>query len=303
MISKYTKNSVTWIDISSPSIEEVQSLKEEFLFSEKVISEILTPTLRAQTSVYDGYLFAVMHFPTLEGVKKGSRRAEVDFILGKHFLITIHYENIESMNGFGAILDRFLSQSPIELRNPGHLFSLFAEELYKTSNKDLDKIDKTLDDIEKNIFDGKERKMVNVLSESIHKLIDFDHAIRFHDYVYADIQKFGASLYGESFNRDIETLVEVLETLEERQRFLREAVDEFKSTTDPLLQHKTTDAMKTLTMMSFVIFPLSLIAGVFGMNVKDMPIVEGSNSFWVILAFMLAVSVCMFIFFKWKKWL
>ncbi len=303
MISKYTKNSVTWIDISSPSVEEVQSLKEEFLFSEKVIDEILTPTLRAQTSVYDDYIFAVMHFPTLEGVKKGSRRAEVDFILGKHFLITIHYENIESMSGFGAILDRFLSQSPIELRNPGHLFSLFAEELYKTSNKDLDKIDKTLDEIEKNIFDGKERKMVNVLSESMHKLIDYDHAIRFHDHVFGDIKRFGIKLFGQSFAEDIDQLVEILRSLSERQRFLREAVDEFKSTNDTLLQHKTTDAMKTLTMMSFVIFPLSLIAGIFGMNVTNMPIVEGPNSFWVILTFMLAVSVCMFMFFKWKKWL
>lgn len=303
MISKYTKNSVTWIDISSPSIEEVKSLKDEFLFSDKVIDEIFTPTLRAQTSVYDDYMFAVMHFPTLEGVKKGSRRAEVDFILGKHFLITIHYENIESMNSFGAILDRFLAQSPIELRNPGHLFSLFAEQLYKTSNKDLDKIDKTLDDIEKNIFDGKERRMVNVLSESIHKLIDFDHAIRFHDYLYNDIKKFGVKLYGETFSEDVDNLVEILNTLLERQRFLREAVDEFKSTNDTLLQHKTTDAMKTLTMMSFVIFPLSLIAGVFGMNVESMPIVHGPNSFWVILTFMLIVSISMFIFFKWKKWL
>lgn len=303
MISKYTKNSVTWIDISSPSIEEVQSLKEEFLFSEKVISEILTPTLRAQTVVYEDYLFAVMHFPTLEGVKKGSRRAEVDFILGKHFVITIHYENIESMNGFGSILDRFLSQSPIALRNPGHLFALFAEELYKTSNKDLDKVDKTLDEIEKNIFDGKERRMVNVLSESIHKLIDYDHAIRFHDHVYEDIRKFGVEMYGETFKDDIDTLIDSLEALSERQRFLREAVDEFKSTNDTLLQHKTTDAMKTLTMMSFVIFPLALIAGIFGMNVKNMPIVDGQNSFWVILTIMLIVSITMFMFFKWKKWL
>lgn len=303
MISKYTKNSVTWIDISSPTSEEVKSLKDEFLFSDKVIEEILTPTLRTQSDIYEDYFFAVMHFPTLEGVKKGSRRAEVDFILGKHFLITIHYENIESMNDFGAILDRFLSQSPVELRNPGHLFALFAEELYKTSNRDLDKIDKTLDDIEKNIFDGKERKMVNVLSESIHKLIDYDHAIRFHDHVYEDLKKPGSDMYGQTFLSDIDQLIDSLEALSERQRFLREAVDEFKSTNDTLLQHKTTDAMKTLTMMSFVIFPLSLIAGIFGMNTKNMPIVDGPNSFWFIISFMFAVSIAMFMFFKWKKWI
>jgi len=303
MISKHNKNSVTWIDVVNPTEEEVFNLKEEFLLSDRVTGEILNPSIRAQTAVYDDYIFAIMHFPSLEGSKKGSRRSEIDFILGKHFLITIHYENIEGMNSFGKILDRFLAESPIELRHSGHLFSLFVKELYKTSNKDLDKIEKTLDDIEKNIFSGKERKMVAVLSESIHKLIDYDHAIRFHSYIYADMEKIGVKLFGINFKDEIDEAKELLNSLIERQRFLREAVDEFKSTNDTLLQHKTNDVMKTLTMMSFVIFPLSLIAGIFGMNSGNMPIIGGQYDFYQIIGLMVCVSLVMFTFFRFKKWL
>jgi len=61
--------------------------------------------------------------------------------------------------------------------------------------------------------------------------------------------------------------------------------------------------MKTLTIMAFVTFPLTLISSVFGMNTTYLPIVGVHGDFWIILGFMCTLAIVFFSYFKYKKWL
>jgi magnesium transporter len=61
--------------------------------------------------------------------------------------------------------------------------------------------------------------------------------------------------------------------------------------------------MKTLTVFSVIVLPLNLLAGIFGMNVKNMPLVGMLHSFWIILGIMsLGMIIMIFIFYR-KRWL
>src|SRR4030095_595470 len=46
------------------------------------------------------------------------------------------------------------------------------------------------------------------------------------------------------------------------------------------------DVMKTLTVLSSIILPLSLIAGIYGMNFENMPELKTANGYFLTLAFM-----------------
>ena len=61
--------------------------------------------------------------------------------------------------------------------------------------------------------------------------------------------------------------------------------------------------MKTLTIMALVTFPLSLIAAIFGMNTRILPIVGKPNDFWIIMGIMLILKFVMFIYFKIRRML
>ena len=61
--------------------------------------------------------------------------------------------------------------------------------------------------------------------------------------------------------------------------------------------------MKTLTTVAFITFPLTLIAGVFGMNAIAIPIIGYKYDFWIILGGMLLTTIVVFGFFKFKKWI
>ncbi len=56
-------------------------------------------------------------------------------------------------------------------------------------------------------------------------------------------------------------------------------------------------------VLAFVFLPLSFIAGLFGMNTVNNPIIGSSADFWILCGIMLAVAVGCFVYFRHKGWL
>ncbi len=63
-----------------------------------------------------------------------------------------------------------------------------------------------------------------------------------------------------------------------------------------------TEVMTTLTIIGAIMLPLTLIAGIFGMNNDDLPL-ELVGGFWGIIAMMVAFAVLMLSFFWRRGWL
>lgn len=70
-----------------------------------------------------------------------------------------------------------------------------------------------------------------------------------------------------------------------------------------LLSHRTNTIMRTLTVISAIFMPLSLIAGVFGMNFVRMPILQMTWGFHATLLSMLALVIALLIIFRYKRWI
>jgi magnesium transporter len=80
-------------------------------------------------------------------------------------------------------------------------------------------------------------------------------------------------------------------------------IEVLNNTNESLLNDRMNSIMKTLTIFTVMLYPLNLLAGIFGMNAKFMPFVDGRYGFWIILGLMSTFSLCMLIFFERKKWL
>ena len=83
----------------------------------------------------------------------------------------------------------------------------------------------------------------------------------------------------------------------------KEMVEVLNNTNESMLNDKMTNIMKTLTIFSVILLPLNLLAVVFGMKTKYMPIVDQHYGFWIILAIMFICSLIMVAIFSKKKWL
>lgn len=66
--------------------------------------------------------------------------------------------------------------------------------------------------------------------------------------------------------------------------------------------HRTNEIMRVLTVISAIFLPLSLVAGIFGMNFEYMPELHYRYAYFIALGFMGAVALLMLVIFRRKRW-
>ena len=304
MISKYKYKKLTWIDLESPNREEVLEIAEKYDLPDLVSDELLRKTMRSKVDLYPDLIYLILHFPAT-GHKHGKdMHTEIDFIIGKNFLITAHYELVDPLHEFAKAFEVSSILQKTDIGNhAGFLFFHIVKNLYRYSTGQLEDIQGHLEKVENNIFDGHEKEMVNEISKINRKLLDFKQSIRFHKEVLGSFEIAGKKFFGESFGYNLSILSGEYNKVENLLDSHKELLNDLRDTNDSLLTDKTNETMRTLTIMSFTIFPLTLIATLFSMRADYMPLVGMRGDFWIIIGLMILAVFGMYRFFKKKKWL
>ncbi len=73
-------------------------------------------------------------------------------------------------------------------------------------------------------------------------------------------------------------------------------------TSDSVSSYRINEVMRILTVISVIMLPLSLISGIYGMNVL-LPVAREPYAFLAILGLMAVIAVGMLLYFKRRKWL
>jgi magnesium transporter len=303
MIRRYAYKRAIWVDIVNPTTEEVRQVMDEFKIVPAVAEELVSPSHKSRVELHKDYLYLILHFPAFKHSHADDEKQEVDFIIGKDFLITARYETIDAMEKYGkvvevnSILDRGFPEDCT-----GVIFFGIIQEIYHSLFNELEYIDSWLGKIEDGIFNDKEKEMVKALSEVSRTLLNFKKSTDFHKEVLESLDLYGRKLFDEHFSYHVRRLLDEYAKVQNTLRNNMEMVAELRETNNSLLTTREGEIMKTLTLLAFITFPLTLIATIFGMNTTQVPIVGNAYDFWIILGIMVSSTLMMFAFFKWKRW-
>ncbi len=168
----------------------------------------------------------------------------------------------------------------------------------------LDHISEKIEEIENNVFKGKEKEMLMEIAMVKKELIDFRRAINPQRSVLEILSKKSLRIFSQEIRpmaqEVIGSIIRVWNVLENN----RELVTSLEETNNSLLSYKLSDIMKFLTVVSFITFPLSVIVGFFGMNIfGNISLIQNPFTWIIILVTMAIISTIMVIYFKRKKWL
>jgi magnesium transporter len=102
------------------------------------------------------------------------------------------------------------------------------------------------------------------------------------------------------FYRDVHDHLQRISDLSENYRDLVSGLFDIHFA---VIANKTNDVMKVMTLISTIMLPLSLIAGIYGMNFENMPELKSANGYFLTLGVMFLVALG-FIYYFWRKgWL
>lgn len=303
MIERLNQKQVVWVDASNPTNEEIHQLMTEFSLSPSLVSDFAAPVPRSEAIVQDKTVKLTMDFPIVHRTDITGPH-EIKFLVSNEYLITVRYEDISAVDTFKKEFDMLATLGKTSKKLTGtDIFIALMNELYHGTAKKLDHVQSLLSDMEKDIYDGHEKDMVFQLSEMSRKLITFKQTIKAHDDVFRDAKPHFEAVFKKSYRDELEDLHMHYFHLLRRTGTLFETLEDFRNTNLALLSTKQNEVMKTLTIMAFVTFPLTLFTSLFGMNTQTTPILGQRNDFWVIVGIMIVAAIGFFAFFKWKRWM
>ena len=305
MMTRHTRGTTTWVDLESPTHEELSVVMKEFGINSRIEEEIVSPTPYPISIGFPDYEYMVLHFPTSSNTD-GARSQEVDFIVGTTFLITVRYEVVEPLHSLHRVFeaDELLGY-PDSHHSPEALVEQVLRRLYSSVTAEAEQLLRILERIELDIFSGRERQTVRSISNVNRVLLRFETMLARHE---APLQGFLERICGPAFfgKRTSERCARIAAERSHAMALVtsyRAVASELRITNDSLLSASQNGVMKTLTIMAFVTFPLTLISSIFGMNTDYLPIVGMRGDFWIVISAMVFMAASFFIFFRLKRWL
>jgi len=296
---------VRWVNIINAGKVEINYLRKNYNFDLSHLRLTAASFVAQRPIVFKGpsYLFLILHFPTLEGDRIVA--GEIDFFVGHEFLITISNNNLPSLNNFFNL----------GKKDPNSLLSFTTESsailLYEILERLINDCFNLLDNnsleikkVENLIFSNEQSKAVQKILLLRRNIINIRKIMQNHKNILKELTKMKSSLVDPmAIKKYYEILVADSKRLWENLDNQKEMIEVLNSTNESMLNGQMNIIMKTLTVFSVIVFPLSLLAGIFGMNAVNMPLVGSSNGFWLILGIMFIGSLGMVIYFKYRKWI
>jgi magnesium transporter len=303
MLTRYVQRHLTWVDLISPTPSEVRSLMDEFSIDPSFANELLTSSYKPKVERRGELIYVILHFPLLRGMGKVPEE-EIDFLIGKNFLITARYAQSDPLHSFAKAFEvnQVLGHHATATHG-GHLFAAMARNLYQALGDECDILERHLSDIEEHIFNSDERSMVVRLSQTGRIIHDFRQRLIPHKEMLSSLEPQATRMFGPEFVYYIRTIEGDYQRVRTILENLREALIELRETNNSLLSTKQNETIKTFTVIAFFFLPLSFIAALFSMHTSDTPLVDMQGGFWIVLGVMALLAAVFFVYFKRKGWL
>lgn len=305
-IHKIKTKKLLWIHVNKPTKEDIEFLREEYDFHPLDLEDCLIKIQRPQISEYAHYIFFILTFPVYDRKNREIDSSEVDFFVSSKYLITISDSKMSTLdNFFDEVQNNEYSKEKYMLAN--HPVFLLYEILHRLQNYTfpmLDHISQDIEDIDKNIFKGKEKYLVREILHIKRNIVDFRRIMQAHKNIIKKLMSTHTKFFMHSrinvyFSNILDRTKDIWDILETQ----KENITAFQETNESLISYKLNDIMKTLTVISVIMMPANLVASIFGMNTKHMPFIGQSYDFFLVMTIIFGMILIFIIYFRRKEWL
>lgn len=303
MVERHVYDTVTWIDITNPTTDEIRAVVSEADIPAEFTKDLTTMVPRSEVIAQKHAIKLTLDFPIVKRTDINHPH-EIKFIATKKHFVTIRFEDIEAVHRFSKEFEVSSMIKKSKASTSGaHILMSLLNELYQTMAVKLDYLESKMMDIEEEMFNEREKEMVFEISKVSRRLIAFRQTLYTHESVLRDFHTALTEAFGKQFADAVDRLDSEYVHLRGRLGVLTSVLDDLRNTNDSLVSTKQNEIMKILTIMAFITFPLTLFTSMFGMNTTTTPLVGQRGDFWLILSIMAVVSVAFFAFFRYKKWM
>ncbi len=294
----------TWLNIIEPNAEDVAVLRSRYPYIHPLnLEDVLSHVERPKVDTDEQYLFVVMQFPLWDAIHRISRAAEVNLILGRRLLVSVHDNTLTPLRELSRKCheDKSLLRDKLG-RGTGHTFHTIIDILVDYCFPILRKVNGNVDQLEDSVFTDDARRIIRDIAIVRRDIIALRRIVRHQIPVVEELENSSHPLLHENmeeyFGDIADHLYKALDILDENA----EVIASLSETADRLVTHRTNEVVRILTVISVVLLPMTLISSIWGMNIP-LPFDREQDAFVWIAIIMALVALGMFWFFRKRRWL
>jgi magnesium transporter len=294
---------ITWVNIERPTKDEIEWLGQSYSFHPLHLDDCLSKIQRPKIDEHeDRYLFIVLHFPVFNPMARVTVASEVDIFIGADYIVTLHAGDLKPLRKmFQECQADSARRQELMGRSTGYLLYQVVDRLVDYCFPILNKIDANIEAVEDTIFEEDVRQTVRDISVIRRDIINFRRIVKPQIPVIASLEHKDFTFLQEDleayFGDVADHVAKIWDILED----YKEVIEGLADTNDSLTSHRLNEIIKILTTISVIILPLTLVTGVYGMNIL-LPVQEDPLAFAIIMGVMTTIAVGMLSYFRRRKW-
>ncbi len=291
---EFVSSDFDWLDLEDDKSSEIRKLLTSLGIDDRIIDECLHKHSYSRFLHVRNCIFFELPFVA---EANDDFEAYMSLVYDPRCVVTIRGQH-------ATLLDDVLGRQ-ISLASSDHVLLLYVilEAVMKANVESSLKLRERIDELVADVDDPSKSVEATEILPLKRQL--FRYMSIFDDQMYclsflsqADLPAFQNKGVRERYRDLIKSIDHVLRMMNRLERRL-EYVQQFCTLT---LQEKTNSRMKILTVFSAIFLPLSLIAGIYGMNFHEMPVLTAPFAYQICLANMGVIAGVMLLFFYWRGW-
>ncbi len=301
------QSNLIWVDLRGEDAANLDQIKhlllDTFGFHYLTVEDCIETRNQPKIEAFPNYLYFIVHgirpevtHPTNFATK------ELDGYLGSNFVVTFHRERFRSVK----IVKKQIRSSPFVCqRGAAYLLHQILDQVVDFYAPLLDDFDSVINELEERVLD-KHRNDNVVLGE----MMDLRRSVaRLKRISSRQLEVLYRISHGEfpqipphvlPFFRDVHDHLLRISDLSETYRDLVGSLFDIHFS---VTANRTNEVMKTLAVVSAILLPLSLIAGIYGMNFENMPELRTRYGYFAVLGLMILVTVLLLVYFWRRGWI
>jgi|TARA_Y100000385_G_scaffold49212_2_gene45841 magnesium transporter len=291
-----------WLHVNNPDERDFDEFENKYHFHHLDIEDCKQTNQRPKIDIYDDYYFLVLHFPVFDRQNLFVKPRELKVFWGEDFIITVGKTHWAVDRIFEEAKEQEEKGIDFEVGTSDALLYTILEKLMAESVSILKKIGLELDLINRELFSGKARRIIERLSVTRKNIIAINTMFKpqlrvFNKFESGVVEGFADNMEGYWGN-----ILDYYNKMWDMTEDYGELIEGLGTTFDSMQTNKTNEIMKILTLISSIILPLTFLTGLYGMNVL-LPLEKNSSTFWIIIFIMIAIGGGMVAYFRRQKWL
>ncbi|MBU4149918.1 MAG: magnesium/cobalt transporter CorA [Candidatus Omnitrophica bacterium] len=299
------KQGILWVDMRRPDEKELKILSDVFNFHPLAIDDCSHYTDLPKIDEFEDHVFIVIHSVLYDKESSEIKKPELDIFLSKNFVVTVHEEGLKTID---INLDKVRKNPHILSKGADFLLYNIIDVSVDNYMPLLDYWDDKIEELEDEVLSGKIGDVMPKIIDMKRNIIDLRRSITPQRDVINKLARRDSQLISAKnviYFRDIyDHIARIHELLEADRDLIAGTFEIYLSA----VSNRMNEIMKRLTIVATIFMPLTLIAGVYGMNFNpgashwNMPELNWAYGYVFVIGLMILITLGMMVYFKRKKW-